>query len=118
MNKVKMTDDFLEILKKYNYKPYNIKKEENTTLTQKESEALLEQFGLEKKYASNKDDVLEFIQCFGAFYEDVYSAFKPLKDKANVSWKEIKNIRFSDIDFANNTIEFPNQEIKNKGQQR
>lgn len=48
----------------------------------------------------------EFVKIFGNDVE-LYKVLKPLKDQADVSWREIANMKRSQVDFENRTISFP-----------
>ena len=50
-------------------------------------------------------DYLEFSLCFGD-NQKLYNLLKPIKDSGKLSWKEIRNIKYSDIDLENQTIKF------------
>lgn len=55
-------------------------------------------------------EYLEFMIWFGD-NEDLYNKLKPLREDAQCSWKEMKKIKWKDINFENKTIAITNDEI-------
>lgn len=49
----------------------------------------------------------EFIKNFGNNVE-LYKTLKPLKEQADVSWKEIADMKWEQVDLENGTISFQN----------
>lgn len=48
----------------------------------------------------------EFVKIFGNDVE-LYKTLKPLKEQADVSWKEIADMKWEQVDLENGTISFP-----------
>lgn len=55
-------------------------------------------------------DYLEFMVWFGD-NKELYKKLKPLKEDSNSTWKEIKNLKWRDVDLENNVISISNDEI-------
>lgn len=79
-----------------NYKKY---------YTKAECAKILENHGIESDNSIDINDYFEFYKLFGNNPE-LYKKLKPLKEDAEVSWKEIKSIKYEDIDFKNRNIYF------------
>ena len=43
--------------------------------------------------------------------KELYKKLKPLKEDSNSTWKEIKNLKWRDVDLENNVISISNDEI-------
>ena len=43
--------------------------------------------------------------------KDLYNQLKSIKENAECSWKEIRNLKWKDIDLENNNITILNDEI-------
>ncbi len=68
-----------------------------------------------KKIIENKDqlealDYIEFIKYFGD-NQELYNQLRLLKEDAECSWKEIRNLKWGDIDFENGIITISKDEI-------
>lgn len=87
--------------------------EESETISEEKCKKILETFGFNEKDNVELNDFLEFSRIFG-FNKEKYLKLKPLKDKADVTWEQISNIKYGDIDFENNTIYFTEQKVKHK----
>ncbi len=61
-----------------------------------------------KNISNEEADYLEFCLLFGE-NRNLYNKLKLLR-KSEVSWKEIKNLRFGDIDFEKRIVHFKNNE--------
>lgn len=48
-------------------------------------------------------DYFEFSKIFGD-NKKLYETLKPIKQNGKITWKELKELKFSNIDFENNTI--------------
>ena len=60
-------------------------------------------------------DYLEFMVWFGD-NKELYKKLKPLKEDSKSTWKEIKNLKWRDVDLENNVIEYiTNLDSSNKG---
>lgn len=79
-----------------NYKKY---------YTKEECAKILENHGIESDNSIDINDYFEFYKLFGNNPE-LYKKLKPLKEDAEVSWEEIKSIKYEDIDFKNKNIYF------------
>ena len=79
-----------------NYKKY---------YTKEEFAKILENHGIESDNSIDINDYFEFYKLFGNNPE-LYKKLKPLKEDAEVSWEEIKSIKYEDIDFKNKNIYF------------
>ena len=55
-------------------------------------------------------DYLEFMVWFGD-NKELYKKLKPLKEDSKSTWKEIKNLKWRDVDLENNVISISNDEI-------
>ncbi len=55
-------------------------------------------------------DYLEFMVWFGD-NKELYNQLKPLKEDSKSTWKEIKNLKWGDVDLENNVISIPNDEV-------
>ena len=73
--------------------------------TKEECSKVLENYGIESANSIDINDYFEFYKLFGNNPE-LYKKLKPLKEDAEVSWEEIKFIKYEDIDFKNKNIYF------------
>lgn len=48
-------------------------------------------------------DYFDFCKTFGD-NKKLYETLKPIKQKGNITWKELKNLKYGNIDLANKTI--------------
>lgn len=110
IKKVKMSEEFIKLLQENNYRFDNQNKKEYALSKEKEIE-ILATFGFNENDDVEINDFFEFSKYFG-FDKRLYLIYKPLKREANVTWSDIKNIRYGDIDFQNQVIYFPNQKVK------
>lgn len=78
-------------------------------LSLKEKEEFLQSWGFPPNSDVDLKDYLVFYQNFGN-NPQLYLTLRPLKDEADVSWLQIKNIEWGDIDFKNKTIRFEKEE--------
>lgn len=77
------------------------------------NEDVLKLFGIENETDIEANDYFQFFKYFGNDIE-MYKKLKPLKDNAEVSWRDIKNLKWKDIDLQNNTISFKQKLKENK----
>lgn len=73
--------------------------------TKQECSKVLENYRIESANSIDINDYFEFYKLFGNNPE-LYKKLKPLKEDAEVSWEEIKSIKYEDIDFKNKNIYF------------
>lgn len=64
---------------------------------------ILKLFGIESEKNIEANDYFQFVKYFGNNVE-LYKSLKPLKDEAEVSWQDIKNIKWQDVNLENQTI--------------
>lgn len=81
------------------------------------NEDVLKLFGLENETGIEANDYFQFFKYFGNDIE-IYKKLKPLKDEAEVSWRDIKNLKWGDIDLENNTVRFEQEIKKRKNKER
>mgnify|MGYP003309872323 CR=1 FL=1 len=93
MKQVKLTNELAKALKEY---------ANNNIRDEKE---VLRQYGFKDDDNVSLYDFIDFSRYFGLDKEK-YLLFRPLRDDANVTWEEIANLKYGDIDFTNNTITF------------
>lgn len=87
---------------------FKIRKQyENKTnlLGKEELDKLYKSLNLPDDKDIDKFDYLEFYMYFGNNLE-YYKAFRQIKEEGNVSWKDIKKLKYGDIDFRKGTIQF------------
>lgn len=97
-DRIKVDGILLDTIKK------NRKKiKENSSLPTNED--LLKLFGIENEKDIEANDYFQFYKCFGNNVE-LYKTFRPLKEEAEVSWQDIKNLQWRDIDLENSTVSF------------
>lgn len=75
------------------------------------NEEVLKIFGIEKENSIEADDYFQFFKYFGNNV-DLYKKLKTLKDESEVTWKDIYNIKWGDVNLRNNTVSFTNQKVK------
>lgn len=112
IKRIKVTEDFIMLVQKMGFKS-DYSEKESYCLSKEKTDEILKMFGFNQNDKVELNDFFEFSKHFG-FDKERYLLLKPLKEKAEVTWEDIKNIKYGDIDFENNTITFPNQRIKNK----
>ncbi len=69
------------------------------------NEDILKLFGIENEKDIEANDYFQFYKCFGNNVE-LYKTLKQFKEEAEVSWQDIKNIKWGDMDLENNTVIF------------
>lgn len=52
-------------------------------------------------------DYCDFCKAFGMGQDEKYLALKDMKEDTNLSWEEMKNIRYGQIDLEKGTIQVP-----------
>lgn len=94
--------------KKETMTKFKIRKEyENKTnlLGKEEIDKLYKSLNLPEDKDIDKADYLEFYMYFGNNLK-YYKAFRQVKEDGNVSWRDIKKLKYGDIDFRKGTIQF------------
>lgn len=74
------------------------------------NEDILKLFGIENEKDIEANDYFQFYKCFGNNVQ-LYKTLKPHKEKAEVSWQDIKNIKWGDIDLNKGTVIFRKEVI-------
>jgi len=74
------------------------------------NEDILKLFGIENEKNIEANDYFQFVKYFGNNVE-LYKALKPLKDEADVSWREISNLKWKDIDLNKGMVTFREEVI-------
>ncbi len=116
MREIKISEKLEKLLKDRNY---NIQKEQTSDifLSREKENELLKQFGFNENDNVDIDDFFQFSKYFG-FDKELYLEYRTLKKDADVSWKDIKNLKWGDIDLEKGIIYFPNQKIKTERAER
>ena len=65
---------------------------------------------LENKDQQEVLDYIDFIKCFGD-NKELYRQLKSLKEDSKSTWKEIRNLKWEDIDLENNIVTISNDGI-------
>lgn len=103
MKEIKLTKQMIQILEKYKFSQDN---NSNDYIMSKEKELeVLKNFGFTTDDNVEINDFFQFSRYFG-FNKELYLLLRPLKNDAEVTWEDICNIKYGDIDFQNNTVSF------------
>lgn len=116
MKEIKISERLENLLKDRNY---NIQNEQTSDifLSREKENQLLKKFGFNESDNVDINDFFQFARYFG-IDKELYLEFITLKKDADVSWEDIKNLKWGDIDLEKGIINFPNQKIKKERAER
>lgn len=72
---------------------------------EEQNNKVLEKFGFDENDNVDLYDLIEFASYFG-FNKELYKVLNPVKQEAQVTWKQMRKLKWGDIDFIKKTISF------------